>query len=81
MVSAALSHWGAEETHMAEPARPPLGRDALAALALSAGLSLSLEELDALLPPTAAIFAAVDRLDALDLADTEPAALFQLRPE
>ena len=63
---------------MAEPPRPALDRDALAVLLRTAGLSLTADELDALLPPVAAIFGAVDRLDALDLGGAEPMALFQL---
>ena len=64
---------------MMEPLRAPLAREALAALASTAGLVLTAEELDALLPPTAAIFAALDRLDVPEQA--EPAAMFQLRAE
>jgi hypothetical protein len=66
---------------MTSPARPPLTREALAALAASAGLVLTEPELAALLPPTAALFAALDRLDALDLQAAEPAAIFQLPAE
>jgi hypothetical protein len=66
---------------MAEGPRPPLTREALAQLAATTGLSVSPAELDAVWPATAAVFAAVDSLDALDLADTEPAASFELRAE
>jgi hypothetical protein len=66
---------------MISPARPPLTREALAALAASAGLVLTESELAALLLPTAALFAALDRLDALDLQAVEPAAIFRLPAE
>jgi hypothetical protein len=59
---------------MALAPRPPLTRETLASLALSAGLTLDDAELDALHPPTAAIFAALDRLHSLDLAAVEPAS-------
>ncbi len=64
---------------MAEGPRPPLTREALAQLAAIAGLPVSPAELDAVWPATAATFAAVDGLDALDLAGAEPAANFELR--
>ena len=66
---------------MTEPPRPPLTRDTLVGLATAAGLDLTADELAGLLPPAAAIFAAVDRLDRLDLSATEPAAVCYLRPE
>ena len=62
---------------MSEP-RPPLTRVTLGAITTAAGLPLSADALDALLRPTAAIYAAVDGLDALDLAAAEPAAVFAL---
>jgi hypothetical protein len=55
-------------------------REALAALTTAAGLALDDTALDALLRPTAAVYAAVDSLDLLDLAETEPAAAFALPP-
>jgi hypothetical protein len=66
---------------MAEGPRPPLSREALAQLVAIAGLSVSPAELDAVWPATAATFKAVDSLDALDLAEAEPAANFELRAE
>jgi hypothetical protein len=57
---------------MTDEARPPLDADTLRALTRAAGLALSADELAALLPPAAALYAAIDRLDALELADTEP---------
>jgi hypothetical protein len=60
--------------------RPAPTRNALAALTTAAGLTLSDAALDALLRPTAAVYAAVDSLDLLDLAETEPAAAFALPP-
>jgi hypothetical protein len=65
---------------MSEP-RPSPTRDALAALTAAAGLALCADELDALERPTAAIYAAIDGLDALDLRETEPAAVFSLPGE
>jgi Asp-tRNA(Asn)/Glu-tRNA(Gln) amidotransferase C subunit len=58
--------------------RPSLSPDTLAALASAAGLALSAAELEALGRPVAAIYAAVDGLDALDLGEAEPAAVFAL---
>ena len=66
---------------MAEGPRPPLTREAMAELAAIAGLSVSPAELDAVWPATAATFAAIDSLDALDLAEAEPAANFELPAE
>ncbi len=66
---------------MAEPARPPLDAETLEALARVAGLALSAEEQAALLPPAAAIHAALGRLEALGLADTEPPYIFRLAAE
>ena len=64
---------------MAKSARPTLDSETLATLARNAHLMLEPEELTALLPPTAAIFAAVDSLDALEgLQAAEPAARFVL---
>jgi hypothetical protein len=63
---------------MADDARPPLDADTLRALTRAAGLTLSADELAALLPPAAALYAAIDRLDALGLADIEPPHLFKL---
>ena len=60
---------------MPEP-RPAPARDALAALTRAAGLALSADALDALVRPVAAVYAAVDSLDGLDLEETEPAAVF-----
>ena len=65
---------------MLEP-RAPLTRDALAALMAASGLPLSADEIDALLRPTATIYAAVDDLDGLDLGEIESAAVFQLPGE
>ncbi len=65
---------------MAEP-RPALSADALAAITAAAGLSLGTDELDALAGPTATLYAAADSLDALDLADVEPAAVYRLPEE
>ena len=62
---------------MSEP-RPSPTREALAALTAATGLVLDGDELDALVRPTAAIYAAVDGLDALTLGETEPAAVFSL---
>jgi|RhiMetdeSRZDD1v2_1073273.scaffolds.fasta_scaffold449394_1 hypothetical protein len=66
---------------MAEGSRPPLTRGALAQIFALAGLSVTPAELDAVWPAAAATCAAVDSLDALDLADAEPAARFELRAE
>jgi hypothetical protein len=66
---------------MAEGPRPSLTRDGLAQLVAIAGLSVTPAELDAVWPAAAATFKAVDSLDALDLADAEPAASFELRAE
>ena len=66
---------------MADFARQPLDPETLEALARTAGLSLTPEEQAALLPPAAAIHAALDRLDALGLADTEPPYIYRLRAE
>lgn len=63
---------------MALAPRRPLTSETLAALYQAAGLALSAEELAALLVPAAAIYQAIDGLDALGLAGTEPAALFRL---
>jgi hypothetical protein len=64
---------------MADEARPPLDADTLRALTRAAGLALSADELAALLPPAAALHAAIDRLDAMELADTEPPHIFRLQ--
>jgi hypothetical protein len=53
----------------------------LAALTTAAGFALGAAELDALARPVAAIYAAVDGLDSLDLGETEPAAVFSLPRE
>jgi len=64
---------------MAKSARPTLNSETLETLARNAHLDLSPEELTALLPPTAAIFAALDALDTLEgLQVAEPAARFVL---
>ena len=63
---------------MDESRRRPLTRETFASLAQSAGMSMSEAEMDALLVPSAAIWAAVERLDTLPLG--EPAAIFVLRP-
>lgn len=65
---------------MSEP-RPSPTRDALAALTAASGLALAADALDALARPTAAIYAALDGLDSLDLGETEPAAVFSLPQE
>ena len=65
---------------MPEP-RPPLSRDALAALLAAAGIPISADELDAIARPTAATYALADSLDALSLGETEPAATFTLPRE
>ena len=65
---------------MAPASRPPLTRETLASLALSAGLALDDADLAALLGPTAAIFAALDGLHALDLTAVEPAGHFLWPP-
>ena len=64
---------------MADEARPPLDADTLRALMRAAGLALSADELAGLLPPAAALYAAIDRLDAMKLADTEPPHIFRLQ--
>ena len=66
---------------MLDARRPILSREALASILATTGLSVSMDELEVLLPPSAAIHAALDRLDALDLGDAEPAARFQLPAE
>jgi hypothetical protein len=66
---------------MAEYERPSLDAETLEALVRVAGLSLTPEERAALLPPAAAIHAALDRLDALGLAETEPPHIFRLDAE
>ena len=66
---------------MLDARRPILTREALASILAATGLSVSMDELEVLLPPSAAIYAALDRLDALDLGDAEPAARFQLPAE
>lgn len=66
---------------MAETQRRALDPPTLAALVRRAGLDLSADELAALLPPTAAIYAALDALDALGLAEAEPATYFALDAE
>jgi len=63
---------------MADTPRSPLTREALAAFAATTGLALSSADLDAILAPTAALFVALDGLDALSQADVEPAATFRL---
>jgi hypothetical protein len=70
----------ADGVHAMDTAAPraPITREALATLLASAGLPLSPDELDGLLPPVAAIYAAIDGLDALPLAGTEPAPTYTL---
>ncbi len=65
---------------MAEP-RPPLTRDGLAALLAAAGYPVSAAELDTLVRPTAAAYAAANSLDALVHTENEPAATFALPQE
>ncbi|HZR98406.1 MAG TPA: hypothetical protein VFE37_06860 [Chloroflexota bacterium] len=61
--------------------RPTPSRATLAALTTAAGLALPDAALDALVRPVAAVYAAVDSLDGLDLAEFEPAAVFSLAGE
>ena len=63
---------------MADGSRPRLDLETLARLTQRAGLELAPNELEALLPPSAAIAAALDALDLAALATHEPAAWFSL---
>jgi hypothetical protein len=63
------------------PSRPSLDRATLDALLAATGLPIAPDEREALLPPTRALYEALDGLDALPLHAHEPAAHFHLAAE